>query len=116
MIAATTAGRVPLCGPGPENTLSPTTSCVETTLSHASRTESFPVKFVIPLLTISTTLASRAWKASVAPGSSTTTTRARGPFVSVADENKSPPLAEQTASSQIAHHMALRAERGHRLL
>ena len=52
MTAATTAGRVPLFGPGSEKTLMPTVSWVETRLNQASAALALPVKAVIPRSTM----------------------------------------------------------------
>src|SRR5215471_16912082 len=77
MTAATTAGRVPLFGPGAERTLIPTISCVVTRLSQASRTLGLAVKLVIARLTMVRITSGRGRNASVASGFWTMTTRAR---------------------------------------
>ena len=57
--AATTAGRVPLNGPGVEYTLRPTVSCVVMRLSHALRAVAVPSRLVNPRSTIVCTCAVR---------------------------------------------------------
>src|ERR1700722_8642307 len=74
--ASTTAGRVPLLGPGPEYTLSPITSLGATSDCQEALTSLFPVSLSIPRLTISTTTGDCGSKAIVARESSTITTRA----------------------------------------
>src|SRR6266853_140481 len=76
--AATTAGRVPLFGPGSEKTLMPIVSWVETRLRHASMLEPLPVRFVIACPTIRRTTSGCGRKASVASGAHTENTRASG--------------------------------------
>jgi hypothetical protein len=68
-------------------------------LSALPHLASKPVRFVIALFTISRTTSSRGLKASVAPGSSTITTRACGPFVRVSVEKRSTALAVARAAS-----------------
>src|SRR5258706_9320807 len=79
--AATNAGRLPLLGPGGENTLMPMTSRRETRLCHASDTVAFSVRFVMARSTMARIVSGRGRKASVASGSLTTTTRACEPLV-----------------------------------
>ena len=73
---ATTAGRVPLSMPAAENTLMPTTSCVETRLRQAAATVAWPVKLVRPRSTMPAPTVRRAENQKMAFGFSTMTTRA----------------------------------------
>src|SRR5436190_11170068 len=81
--AATTAGRVPLFGPGMENTFNPTTSWVETRLRQASVTLGFSVRAVIARFIMAWIFIDRGRKASVASGSCAITTLACGPWFKV---------------------------------